>query len=171
MKQQTAAWRQTLLARWAALGGREQRALRLGALAIGAALVWGVALAPALRSLKAAYAQNVQLAAATVHMQAMQTRARALQAKPVVSPQESMAALRAAVAPLGKAAVMQVLGEQTTLTLKQIRAQDLAPLLVSDAGSLLSPIEVHLQREASTAEARWSGTLVFHLPAQKSGTP
>jgi general secretion pathway protein M len=170
MNVDTKAWLALLQARWNALGAREQRALRLAGYAIAALLVWSIALAPALRSLGSAEAQNTQLANATERMPALQARAKALQARPLVSHQEGLAALRAATAPMGKAATTQVLGEQATLTLKQARAQDVAALLAPEAGSLSSPTEVHLQRDASS-DPRWSGTLVFHLPAPKPGTP
>ena len=76
------AWQQarnTARARWAALGLREQRAVLLAAAAIAIALIWSVALAPALRSLKASAAQSVQLAAAAERMQTLQARALTIQ--------------------------------------------------------------------------------------------
>lgn len=164
------AWQQTLLVRWNVLGVREKRALQLAAAVVAAALVWSVGLAPALRTLKAADTQNAQLAAAAERMQALQARAKELQAKPVVTPQESMMALRTAMAPLGKSATLQVLGEQASVAIRQAKAQDLAALL-APTSSLPGPAEVHLLRDTNTAEPRWSGTLVFHLPAQKTGAP
>lgn len=161
------AWLDLLQTRYAALGVREQRGLLLAALALATLLLWSVALAPALRTLQSADAQNAQLASTLERMQALQTRALALQATPLVAPQESLKALKAAADALGKAATLQVIGEQATLSLKQVSAQSLAPWLAPLAGSGPSPFETHLQRDASSAEPLWSGTLVFRLPAQK----
>lgn len=160
-------WQQvttTLGARWAALGLREQRAVRLAALVIGAALVWGVALAPALRSLKTSATQSAQLATATERMQALQARAKRLQTTPTVGPQDSLKALQTATAAMGKGATLQVVGEQATVTLVQVSAQSLAGWLASEAIGNLSPAQAHLRREAGGAEPLWSGSLLFHLP-------
>lgn len=165
------AWQKILLARWAALGAREQRAVRLAAAVLAAALPWMVALAPALRTLKDVDAQSAPLAAAAERMQALQRRASLLQAKPVTAPQETLKALQAAVATLGKSASLQVLGEQATLTLKQASAQSLGALLAPEPGTSPSPAEVHVQRDTSGTEPLWSGTLVFRIPAKKPGAP
>jgi len=167
----TPAWQKALQARWAALGRREQGGLRLAALAIAAALLWSLALAPALRTLRAAPATHAELAAASERMLALRARAQALQALPAVSPQEGLVALRDVINGLGKSASLEVLGAQATLKLKQLSASELAPLLAPPAGSLSSPTEVHLQRDANANPPRWSGSLVFVLPSAKPGAP
>ena len=167
------AWQQatqTAQARWAALGQREQRGLLLAVAAVAVALVWSVALAPALRSLKSSAAQSAQLAAASERMQALQARAKLLQNQPVVSPQESLKALQLTVASFGKGASLQVVGEQATVNLVQVSAQSLAAWLASDAAASLSPAQAHLQRDANSAVPLWSGTLLFRLPSGR-GTP
>jgi len=159
------AWQQTLRTRWAALAPREQRGLTLATLVVLAAAAWGLLVSPALRTLKTAAAQNATLSAELEHMQALQARAQQLQAKPVLATQDALKPLQAAAATLGKSAQLQVLGEQATLTLKQVSAQDLAPWLAPQTLVGISPIEVHLQRDAASATPLWSGTLVFRLPA------
>ena len=62
------AWQHTLKARWAALGAREQRGLALAGTVLAAALLWSVALAPALRTLKTAETQSAQLGATAERM-------------------------------------------------------------------------------------------------------
>jgi hypothetical protein len=64
---------------------------------------------------------------------------------------------------MGKAASLQVLGEQATVSLQQINAQELAQWLAPQSGTGQSPAEAHLQRNAGTTPT-WSGTLVFRLP-------
>jgi general secretion pathway protein M len=169
MSHPTLVWQQALQARWATLGAREQRGLTLAAAALLALLVWSVALAPALRTLKSAQAQSAQLAQAAERMQTLQARARLLQAKPVAAPQEALKPLQTAVAALGKSASLQVSGEQATLTLKSVSAQSLGALLAPAPGSGSSPSEAHLQRDAASAEPLWSGSLVYRLPAQARG--
>ena len=164
------AWPQRLKARWAALGAREQRSLLLAAVVLGAAVVWSVALAPALRTLKNAEAQSAQLGATLERMLALQARARLLQAQPGVAAQDSLQALQAATAALGKTASLQVAGEQATLSFKQISAQSLAPWLTPAAGIGLSPAAAQLQRDAGS-EPLWSGTLVFRLSVNPNAAP
>ena len=164
-------WQHHLQARWAALGAREQRSLTLAAAVLGLALVWSVLLAPALRTLKSVDAQNAVLGKELERMQALQTRAKALQAQPALAPKEALQTLQTAATALGKSAVLQVVGEQATLTLKQISAPALAQWLTPQAGAGLSPFEAHLQREGSKAEPLWSGTLVFRLPAGNNASP
>lgn len=165
------AWQQLLKARWLALGRREQRSLLLAACVLGAALLWSLALAPALRTLKSAPAQGAQLGATTERMQALQARAQRLQAKPEAPPGDVLKTLQAAAAALGKSATLQLLGEQATLTIKQLSAADLAPWLAPLPGTLPSPSEAHLQRDAGSGEPQWSGTLLYRLPARQAGTP
>lgn len=158
------AWQHTLKARWAALGLREQRGLTLAATVLAAALLWSLALAPAWRTLKGADAQNAQLAASAERMQALQARARMLQAQPVVAAAEVQKALQDATRALGQAASLQVLGDVATITLKQVSAPQLSAWLAADAGGSPKPVEVHLRREAGKAGPLWSGTVVLRLP-------
>lgn len=165
------AWQLTLKTRWAAMAAREQRGLTLAAVVVAAALLWMVAMAPALRTLKSAAAQNTALSAELERMQTLQARAKLLQAKPAMAPQESLKALQAAAADLGKAATLQVVGEQATLTLKMLSAQSLAQWLAPESGPGLSPFEAHLLRDTSSPEPLWSGTLIYRLPAAAATAP
>jgi general secretion pathway protein M len=158
------AWQHSLKARWAAMAAREQRGLLLAAVVLGAALVWFVALAPALRSLKTVAAQSVALSADLERMQALQARAKALQAQPAPAPQESLKALQTAATKLGPAVNLQVVGQQATLTIKKLSALQLGQWLAPQTGPGLSPAEAHLKRDTSSVDPVWSGTLVYHLP-------
>jgi general secretion pathway protein M len=164
------AWQHTLKARWLALAPREQRGLTLAASALLVALAWTVLLAPALRTLRGAAAQHAKLDMEMERMQAMQTRAKLLQSKPVVSTQDGLGALQNATTQLGKGAALQVSGDLATVTLKQVSAQTLAPWFAPVSAAGLSPADVHLQRNPGPGEALWSGVLVFRLPAS-AGAP
>ena len=159
------AWQQLLKARWAALAVREQRGVLLAATVLGVALVWFVTLAPALRSLKTVAAQKAALGADIERMQALQARAKALQAKPALVAQESLHALQTAATKLGAAVSLQVVGEQATLTVKKLNALQLGQWLAPQTGPGLSPTEAHLKRDTGSVEPIWSGTLVYRLPA------
>jgi general secretion pathway protein M len=159
------AWQHTLKTRWAAMAAREQRGLALAAVLVALALVWSVLLAPALRTLKGVPAQQAQLGTELERMLALQARAKLLQAKPAVPPRETLKTLQAAATALGRGAVLQTMGEQATLTLKQVNPGALAPWLSPGSAAGLNASEVHLQRSGEGAEALWSGTLVFVLPA------
>jgi general secretion pathway protein M len=159
------AWQHLIRARWAALAAREQRGLLLAGTILGAALVWFITLAPALRSLKAVAAQSATLATELEHMQALQARAKALQAQPALAPQESLRALQSAATKLGAPVSLQIVGEQATLTIKKLSAVQLGQWLAPQTGPGLSPSEVHLKRDTSSVEPVWSGTLLYRLPA------
>jgi general secretion pathway protein M len=141
----------------------------LAATVLGAALVWFITLAPALRNLKTVATQSASLAADVDRMQALQARAKALQAKPALAPQESLHALQTAATKLGNAVSLQVVGEQATLTIKRFSALELGQWLAAQTGPGLSPTEAHLKRDTSSVEPVWSGTLVYRLPS--SATP
>jgi general secretion pathway protein M len=155
---------QALRARWTAMAPREQRGVRLAVLLVAIALVWSVLLAPALRVLQKAPAQHQALDAERERMLQMQLRARALQNQTAVSAAEALKALQASATQLGNGATVRVLGDQATLTLSQIGAQELA-LWLSQPGAALQvqPTEVHVQRDAGDKPV-WSGTLTFTLP-------
>ena len=159
------AWQHLIRARWAALAAREQRGLLLAGTVLGAALVWFIALAPALRSLKTVAVQSVVLGVELEHMQALQARATALQALPALTPEESLRALQSAATKLGPAVSLQVVGEQATLTIKKLSAVQLGQWLAPQTGPGLRPTEAHLKRDTGSAEPIWIGTLVYRLPA------
>lgn len=154
---------QQLKARWAGLALRERRALAFAAAVLLAALAWSLLLAPALNTLRSADSQNAKLDAELERMLALQTRAKLLQGKPVVSPQDSLKALQTATALLGKTAALQQAADRATVTVKQVSAQSLAPWLTPLSAAGLRPTELHLQRSGG-AEPLWSGNLVFQLP-------
>jgi general secretion pathway protein M len=165
------AWQHQLKARWQALAVREQRGLGLAAALVAVALVWSVALAPAVRTLQSADAQNAQLSSTAEHMQLLQARATQLQAQPLAVNDDTLAALMATTTALGKAASLQVMGEQIPVTLRRVSAPSLAAWFGPQGGVALIPAEAHLRREAGSAEALWSGTLVFYLPGSTQAKP
>ncbi len=151
--------------RWAALAARERSALLLAGVVLLAALVWSVLLGPALLTLRDAALKNQQLDREFEQMQRLQARAQALQAEPALAASVVEQMLQGYVATLGKGATLQLQGEQATLTLVRVPAQNLAQWLADVRAAKLHPGTFHLQRDGAAADVAWSGSIVFQLPA------
>ena len=152
-----------LLARWRTLAPREQQ-LVLGAGALVAlALLWWLALAPALRTLRAAEAQHQSLDAQLQHMQALQAQAQALQGQPKQGYDEALRALELSVRQkLGVTGRISVSGERATVTLAGTAPDALAQWLTqARVNARALPSEARLTR---TANGQWDGSLVLTLP-------
>lgn len=171
---------------WLALAPREQALVRGAALLVAAALLWWLALAPALQTLRTAPARHALLDAQLQTMQALQDEAERLKGVPRADPDNAARALQSAVTErLGTSARAALLGDRATVTLKGTPAGALAPWLAQVRSNAKSvPQEVHLVRSnaaplaapvagaaATTAAsaapaptAHWDGTLVLALP-------
>jgi len=154
---------QALTASWQRASRREQRSLGLAAVVVGAALLWWLALAPALNVWRSAPAQQQQIDAQLQQMLGLQAQARALQALPTLDAAAARHALDAALKPLGIRVQVATQMDRLTATLKGADAQALAQCLsASRQNAHLVPTEAHLKRVGTS----WDGTLVFTLPAQ-----
>ena len=150
-------------ARWAGLAPREQ-ALVAGATALVLlALLWWIALAPALATLRAAGEQHRLLDAQLQQVQRLQAQARAMQAQPRQGYDEAMRQLEAAIRQqLGTTARYSIAGDRVTVTLANTPAAVLAQWLTqvrSNARAI--PGEARLTRNAAGG---WDGSLVLTLP-------
>lgn len=153
-----------LQARWQTLAPRERSAVLLAAAVVGAAVLWWVALAPALRVLASAPAQQQRVGAQLQQMRALADEARALQSQPRLSPDDALRALETSVrARLGAQAQISAVGDRVTVTLRGVPPDVLAAWLAharSVARAL--PVEARLQR----GSAGWDGSLVLQLPGR-----
>jgi general secretion pathway protein M len=172
-----------LKARWAALEMRERRMVGAAVALVALALLWWIALAPALRTLAAASAEHAQLDAQLQQMSTLQNRAKALQSQPRLARDEALRALEISVREgLGtnNAQLMTAGGDGATVTLRTTPANTVAQWLAQARGNAHAvPREVHLTRAPSTPPApgskdapqlpqvRWEGTLVMALPAPR----
>ncbi|MCJ0764936.1 type II secretion system protein GspM [Variovorax terrae] len=153
-------------ARWNALAVREKSLLLGAAALVAAALLWWLALAPALRTLGAAEAQHRSLDAQLQHMLSLQAQAQALQSQPKLGYDEALRALETSVKQrLGATAQLSVLGDRATVTLRGTPADALAQWLAqARINARALPTDARLTRTA--AGASWDGTLVLSLPAR-----
>lgn len=156
----------TLQARWAQLQVRERRLLLLGSSVVALALLWWVALAPALTTLRAAPQQHQRLDRQLEHMRQLQAQALALQQRPRTSTAEAARALEQTVRQqLGTTTQLQINGTQATVTIKNLPVDTLAPWLAQARDQAHATVtQAHIQRDGVATPATWSGTLVLALP-------
>ncbi|WP_234384368.1 type II secretion system protein GspM, partial [Paracidovorax avenae] len=102
---------EALRARWKTLAPREQSLVLAAGTVVAVALLWWVALAPALHTLREAPAQHAALDAQLQRMQALQSEALQLQAAPAAPAGDASQALRTSLAQrLGTQAQINILG-------------------------------------------------------------
>ena len=169
----------TLQRRWNSLLPREKTLVQVSAALIGVALLWWLAVAPALQTLRTANTRHQALDTQLQQMKRLQAQAQQLQTQPKIGADESLRALEAAVKQrLGTGGQLNVAGDRATVTLKAVPAEAIAPWLAqvrTNARAL--PVEARLVRstppaatkpgEAGTPPpARWDGTVVLTLPAR-----
>ncbi len=168
-----------LQARWAALQPREKSLVLGAALLVLAALLWWLALAPALKTLRNAPQQHQVLDAQLQQMKRLQAQATQMQSQPVLDQDAARRALDAAVKQrLGASTQVNVVGDRATVILKAVPADAIAPWLAqvrTNARAL--PVEVKLNRSSApaatgkdaapaTAQPQWDGTVVLALPTR-----
>jgi len=173
-----------LRARWQALAPREQTLVLAAGGVIAFALLWWLAVAPALATLRAAPVRHAALDAQLQQMQALQAEAQQLQSAPRTARGDAVGTLRTALAQrLGNAAQLNVAGDRATVTLKGAPADALGQWLAQARSNARAvPVETRLTRSAAapanagtpatlgnpaTALPRWDGTLVLALPSQQ----
>ena len=163
-----------LRAHWHTLAPREQHLVRAAALLVTLALLWWLALAPALQTLRSAPARHAALDAQLQQMHALQAEAEALKNAPPVDSDNALRALQASVTErLGTSARLALSGDRATLTIKNTAADALALWLVqARSNGKAAAQEAHWTRSSATADpvahpsAQWDGTLVLALPAR-----
>ncbi len=158
---------QRLAQRWQGLAPREQTLIGSAAAVVALALVWWVAIGPALSVLKTASTQRAALDAQLQQMQALQAQAKVLQGQPKMNAADSARALEASVKQrLGATGQLSIVGSQATLTLKNVPADALAQWL-GQARTVAKAVPSQARLRLSTSSpGAWDGTLVLSLPAQ-----
>lgn len=155
-----ASLRQRGTAWWQSLGPRDRRLATLGGCIAGAVLLWGIALQPALRTLREVPPQLDRLDAASQQMQLLAAESRSLRAAPQVAPAQASVALKAAVARVGDTARLGMQGERATVTFSGVDGATLASFLAEARSTARArPIEAQLLRGAKG----YDGNIVFSL--------
>ncbi len=156
---------QLLRARWATLAPREQALVGAALSVVALALLWWIALAPAIATLRSAEAQHSSLDAQLQNMRRLQSQAKAMQSQPRQNPDEAMRQLEAAIRDdLGTSARFVVAGDHVTVTLVNAAPAALAEWLT----------QVRTTARAITGEAKltrnagggWDGSLMLTMPAR-----
>jgi general secretion pathway protein M len=162
---------QLLQPHWANLAPRERRSLLAALALVALALVWWLALGPALQTLRDADAQHRSLDAQLQSMRRMQAEVQSLQGQNALGFDEALRSVQSsAKTDLSGTAQINVLGERVSVTLKNTPADALARWLAQvriNARAL--PTEAKLVRSpastaANTAPPAWDGSLVLALP-------
>lgn len=156
---------QMLRSRWATLAPREQALVAAAAALVALALLWWVALAPAIGTLRAAPEQHRSLDSQLQHMRRLQAQAATMKSHPRQSQEEALRQLEAAIRQqLGVSARYSIAGERVTITLSNAPAPALAQWLSQvRTNARAIPGEARLARNPAGG---WDGTLVLTLPAR-----
>lgn len=149
--------------RWAGLRPREQAMVAAAVAVVAVALVWLVALGPALSTLQSAETQRRALDTQLQHMRSLQAQAQSLQSQPKMSYDEALRLLEQSVQQrLGATARMVIVGERVNITLTGTAPDALAQWLTQvRVNARALPSEARLQRNSA---GLWEGTLVLTLP-------
>ena len=156
---------QTASSRWQQLNSREKTLVSAALAVVATALLWWVAVAPALTVLKTAHIQQVALDARLQQMQNLQAEAKALRAAPKIKSADAAKALDAVVKQrLGAAAQVTMTGSQVSLTLTNVAPEALVQFL-AQARMQANALPSQVRLRPSSNPQSWDGTLVLQLPA------
>lgn len=150
----------TLTTRWLALAPRERTWIAAACIAVGAFLLWSLAIQPAWRTTRDAPAQIDRLGAQLQTMQRLAAEAAELRNAPPVSAPQAGAALQAATQRLGSRAQIVLQGDRATVTLKGLSGDDLLNWLAEVRSTARArATDVQLARDAQG----YTGTVVLSL--------
>jgi general secretion pathway protein M len=152
------------------LSPREQRAARLAAWVAGLGLLWWVALAPAIETLRHSGARHTKLDAELAQMQAFAASAEVLRSQNATPPPGREAALRAleeATRQLGAGAQLTLQGDRATVAMRDIPPGALAQWLQQvRVNARVLPEQAQIQRGGNAAG--WSGQVVLTGPGLRT---
>jgi general secretion pathway protein M len=155
----------SLRARWNGLAAREKTLVGAAAALVALALLWWIAIAPALATLRSAEEQHRTLDAQLQQMLKLQAQAQAMQGQPKQTHDEALRLLELSIRQhLGLSARYTIAGERVTINLTGTSSQALAQWLTqARVNAHALPGEARLTR---TVAGGWDGTLVVTLPAR-----
>jgi general secretion pathway protein M len=143
---------------------REQNLLSAAAFLLIAALLWWLAIAPALQTYRGSSAAHAKLDAQLVQMQTMASEAKRLKALPTSSAAAAQTWLEASVKKLGKATV-SVQGGRAQVSFTDATPEALAAWL-QDARTAAQLVPVQASWKRAAVPVLWDGSLVLELPSK-----
>ena len=150
---------------WAGLATRERFLVGTAAALVVLALLWWVAIGPALETVRTADAKHRVLDAELQTMRSLAAEAVSLQGLPRVRPEDGRRALEASVKQrLGPASQMSVMGDRATVTLKDTPPEALTEWL-SQVRSNARAVATDARLTLNPARTGWDGTVVLALPS------
>lgn len=142
-----AGWQAQVAPRWLALSARERLAVGAAGAAIGVLLLWSLAVAPALRTLREVPPQRSLLEGQLASMRRQAAEAGQWRGQPPIALPQAQTALTAATERLGPRAKLVTTGDRATVTFTGIEG----PALIAWLGEVRSgararPVEAQLKR-------------------------
>lgn len=149
--------------RWEGLAAREKAWVAAAGGLVAALLLWLIAVAPALSTLRNAEQQQRTLDGQLQQMRILQAQAQALQAQPKQNREEALRLLELSVRQrLGTTGRTLISGDRVTITLTGAAPEAVAQWLSqARVNARALPSEARLNRNAS---GLWEGTVVLTLP-------
>lgn len=154
---------QVLRARWTQLAPREKMLATAATALVLLALMWWIALGPAIATVRNSEAQHRAVDAQLQRMLALQAQAKSLQSQPRQNYDEALRQLELSVRQrLGTTGRIVIQGDRATVSLTGTSPDALAQWLSqARVNARAIPGEAHLTRGAS---GLWDGTLILTLP-------
>jgi general secretion pathway protein M len=165
--------RESLSSRWSTLLQRERLMVSVAVVFVVAALLWWVAISPALLKLRKAQEAAPQLDAQLQLMRAQASEVTSLKAQRSLGYDESLRGLENSIKTLGPGASLNVSDARASITLRAVSGDALAQWLSQvRANARLVPSELRLKKSATpttsaqSAATSWDGSIVLNLPAR-----
>lgn len=153
------AWRTLARQRWSSLAERERAGLLVAVGIVSMSLLWGLGLAPALRTLRTVPTQLEALDTQWQEMQRLADEVRELRAQPALPRLQAQAALGAAVRRAGEKLGLTQQGERVTIEVNDMSGEALTAWLAEvRVGARMRVIEAQLTR---TPRGGYRGKLVL----------
>lgn len=153
---------------WQQRSPRERLLLSVGAAVVGLGLIWGVGLAPALRTWQEAPARQAQLDQQTQQMRQLQAQALGLKKPQALSRSEAIQWLENHLSELGPQAKLNLQAEHMQISLQASPTDKLANWLAQAREQAHArPVQAQLKQVAGPAGENtvlWSGSLLLRLP-------
>jgi len=150
--------------KWASLPDRDKALIRIASILVIGLLVWSVALAPALRTIRTFDAKHKAQELQLQRMLNLQTQAQSMQNLPLVSQAAAVTAIEASIdQAFGNRAEVILSGNNATVNVRGVSPEDLAKWLTNIRTNART---IAIQARLTRTNAGWNGSFQMVLPAQ-----